>query len=33
MDLRDTVWEIVDWKYLVQNRDYWEALVNTVVNL
>jgi hypothetical protein len=23
----------VDWMYLAQDRDYWQALVNTVMNL
>jgi hypothetical protein len=33
MDLREIVWEIVDWMYLAQGRDQWQALVNTVMNL
>jgi len=32
MDLRDVEWEIMDWRHLVQDRDQWQALVNTVVN-
>jgi hypothetical protein len=26
-------WEVVDWIYLVQDRDQWQALVNMVMNL
>jgi hypothetical protein len=33
MDLRETVWEGVDWMHLVQNRDQWRTLVITVMNL
>jgi hypothetical protein len=33
MDLRDIVWESVDWIRLAQDRDQWRALVNTVMNL
>jgi hypothetical protein len=33
MNLRETVWEDVDWVYLIQDRDQWWALVNTVMNL
>jgi hypothetical protein len=25
-------WEVVDWMHLAQHRDYWRALVNTVMN-
>jgi len=33
MDLREIVWEIVDWNRLAQNRDRWQPLVNRVLNL
>jgi hypothetical protein len=33
MDLRETGWEGVDWIHLAQERDKWQALVNTVTNL
>jgi hypothetical protein len=33
MDLRETVWGSVEWIQLVQDRDRWRALVNTVMNL
>jgi hypothetical protein len=33
MDLREIEWDGIDWIYLVQNRDQWRALVNTVMNL
>jgi hypothetical protein len=33
MDLREIGWESVDWIQLVQDRDQWQALVNTVMNL
>jgi hypothetical protein len=33
MDLKEIVWEGVDWMHLAQNRDQWRAVVNTVVNL
>jgi hypothetical protein len=33
MDLRETGWESIDWIRLVQDRDRWRALVNTVMNL
>jgi hypothetical protein len=32
MDLREIVWDDVDWIDLVQDRDWWRALVNTVMN-
>jgi hypothetical protein len=35
MDLKnkETGWEGVDWMHLAQDRDQWQAAVNTVVNL
>jgi hypothetical protein len=33
MDLREIGWDGVDWVDLVQDRDNWRALVNTVMNL
>jgi hypothetical protein len=33
MDLREIDLEDAQWSHLVQNRDQWWALVNTVINL
>jgi hypothetical protein len=33
MDLSDVGWGVVDWIVLIQNRDRWRAVVNTVMNL
>jgi hypothetical protein len=33
MDLEEVVWGDVDWTGLVQDRDRWRALVNSVLNL
>jgi hypothetical protein len=33
MDLRETVWERVEWIHLAQDRDQWLVLVNTVLNV
>jgi hypothetical protein len=33
MDLREIVWEVVNWMRLAQDRDQFWALVNTVMNL
>jgi hypothetical protein len=33
MDLRETEWDGADWIDLAQDRDEWNALVNTVMNL
>jgi hypothetical protein len=33
MDLRETGWIVVSWIDLVQDRDQWRALVNTVMKL
>jgi hypothetical protein len=33
MDLREIGLDGMDWRDLTQDRDYWRALVNTVMNL
>jgi hypothetical protein len=33
MDLKEIGWGGIDWTDLVQGRDQWRALVNTVMNL
>jgi hypothetical protein len=33
MDLRESGWRSVEWIQLAQNRDWWQAFVNTVMNL
>jgi hypothetical protein len=33
MDIREIGWGGMDWFDLVQDRDQWRALVNTVMNL
>jgi hypothetical protein len=33
MDLGENGWRSVDWIQLAQDRDRWQALVNTVMNL
>jgi hypothetical protein len=33
IDLREVGWDGMDWIDLVQDRDKWRALVNTVMNL
>jgi hypothetical protein len=33
MDLREIVWDGMDWIDLAQNMDQWRALVNTAMNL
>jgi hypothetical protein len=33
MDLREMGWKSVDWIQMAQDRDWWQALVNTVMNL
>jgi hypothetical protein len=33
MDLREIEWGGMDWIDLVQDRDQWRALVNTIMNL
>jgi hypothetical protein len=32
MDLREIGWDCMDWIDLVQDRDQWRALVNTVIS-
>jgi hypothetical protein len=32
-NLREILWDAVDWIDRAQNRDQWRALVNTVLNL
>jgi hypothetical protein len=31
VDLREMVWEVVDWIHLAQDRDQWRTLVNTIM--
>jgi hypothetical protein len=33
MDLRETVWKVVDWIHLTQDRGQWRALVNIAMKL
>jgi hypothetical protein len=33
MDFREIIWDGVNWIDMVQDRDQWRALVNTVLNL
>jgi hypothetical protein len=33
MDLREIGWGSVDWIQLAQDRDWWQVLVNMVVNI
>jgi hypothetical protein len=33
MDLRETVWDGMDWIDLAQDMEQWRALVNTIMNL
>jgi hypothetical protein len=33
MDLREAGWESMGWVHMAQDRDQWQALVNTVMNL
>jgi len=33
MDFRDIVWEAMEWIHLAEDRDRWQAVVNTVVKL
>jgi uncharacterized protein YebE (UPF0316 family) len=31
VDLREMGWGVMDWIHLAQERDYWRALLNTVM--
>jgi len=31
-DLREIEWEVLDWIHLVQYRNQWRPVVNTVIN-
>jgi hypothetical protein len=33
IDLREILWDGMDWIYLAEDRDRWKAFVNTVMNL
>jgi hypothetical protein len=33
MDLREIGWGGVEWIHLAQDRDRWQAVVNTVINV
>jgi hypothetical protein len=33
MDFREIGWKGMDWIHLAQDRDQWQVLVNTVMNL
>jgi hypothetical protein len=33
MDLKEVVWEGMDWIDLAQNRDRWQARLNAVMKL
>jgi len=33
LDLRETGWEGMDWINLAQDRDHWQAVLNTVMKL
>jgi hypothetical protein len=32
-NLRERRWEVMDWMHLAQDKDQWQALVNTVIKL
>jgi hypothetical protein len=33
MDLREIVWDGMDWIHVTEGRDWWWAVVNMVMNL
>jgi hypothetical protein len=33
IDLRNIIWDGVDWIDLAQDRNHWRAIVNKVINL
>jgi hypothetical protein len=33
MDIKEVVWDSVDWMHLAQDRDQWLTLLNSVMNL
>jgi hypothetical protein len=33
MDVLEIMYEVVCWIHLAQDRDHWQALVNTVINI
>jgi hypothetical protein len=33
MDLKEIGWDVADWIHLTQDKDWWWAHVNTVMNL
>jgi hypothetical protein len=33
LDLREVRWEVVDWIRVAQDRDKWQTVVNTTMNL
>jgi hypothetical protein len=33
MNVKEVVWEDVNWKHLTQDRHQWRGLVNTVMDL
>jgi hypothetical protein len=33
MDLREIEWQVVDWMHLAQDKDQWQDLVYTAMNL
>jgi hypothetical protein len=32
MDLKEIMWDGIDWIDMAQDKDYWRALMNTVIN-